>query len=135
MLKYLGYSHYSVPGFAYWFKPATLPRNSNHPIIFTSTPSFTPRKLEISTKPHETLPIVFIHGIGGGLSFYLNFLYILTTSHPRTPIFLLDLPHVSMRFVNSDYVSGWSDSVKSINGMLKRHQSVNDQSVIPKAVN
>ncbi|CAI2194385.1 6854_t:CDS:2, partial [Funneliformis geosporum] len=42
-------------------------------------------------------PIVFIHGVGGGLFCYFNFLRKLYNLN--RPLFLIELPHVSMRLI------------------------------------
>lgn len=51
---------------------------------------------------HE-VPIVFIHGIGAGLSVYAEFIHRLVRL--GRPIFCVELPYVSMRMV--EHVSDW----------------------------
>jgi hypothetical protein len=45
------------------------------------------------------MDLSFIHGIGGGLFCYIYFIYELMRANARRAIFLIELPHVSMRLV------------------------------------
>ncbi len=71
---------------------ATFPRSADW-----ATPDYTsPRHLKAT--PHSAgrpagLPLVFFHGLGHGLVFYLNTFKHLT----RHTLFLIELPHVSTR--------------------------------------
>ncbi|KAJ3134706.1 hypothetical protein HK100_003350 [Physocladia obscura] len=49
-----------------------------------------------NTQQNSTIPLVFIHGIGVGLFQYLSFASFLVKTQNR-PIFLIELPYVSMR--------------------------------------
>lgn len=64
------------------------------------------------------VPLVFIHGVGVGLLGYVDFLHQLLTQSGRRPVFLVELPYVSMRLV--DHVPSATETVKAIEGMLNR---------------
>ncbi|CAG8627302.1 6269_t:CDS:2 [Funneliformis mosseae] len=62
-------------------------------------------------------PIVFIHGVGGGLFCYFNFLRKLYNLN--RPLFLVELPHVSMRLIED--VPTMEETVREIEEMLMSH--------------
>ncbi|RCI05014.1 hypothetical protein CU098_002131, partial [Rhizopus stolonifer] len=63
-------------------------------------------------------PIVFIHGIGGGLMCYLSFLQKLMALD--APIFFIELPFVSMHCVEE--VPTMQETVRDLQQMLSRHE-------------
>ncbi|KAJ3155408.1 hypothetical protein HDU86_004310 [Geranomyces michiganensis] len=67
----------------------------------------------------EDLPLVFIHGLGGGLWCYIKFLTKLWHKQRERPIYLVELPHVSMRFTKDS--PDPDASVRSIAKMLADH--------------
>ncbi|KAJ3007205.1 hypothetical protein HKX48_009267 [Thoreauomyces humboldtii] len=67
----------------------------------------------------DPLPIVFIHGLGGGLWCYARFILKLFLTHRNHPIYLLELPHVSMRFTSTSPDA--DASVRSMTAMLSTH--------------
>lgn len=46
----------------------------------------------------EELPLVFIHGIGAGLKIYRDMITKFSTDNPRSAIYLLEMPPVTMKF-------------------------------------
>ncbi|ORE12576.1 hypothetical protein BCV71DRAFT_246819 [Rhizopus microsporus] len=62
-------------------------------------------------------PIVFIHGIGGGLMCYITFVAKLVTLD--APIFFIELPFVAMNCVEE--VPTAQETVRDIQQMLQRH--------------
>eukprot|EP00742_Colponemidia_sp_Colp-10_P007524 GILJ01008110.1.p1 GENE.GILJ01008110.1~~GILJ01008110.1.p1 ORF type:complete len:514 (+),score=59.41 GILJ01008110.1:109-1650(+) len=64
-------------------------------------------------------PVVFAHGIGAGLVTYLQFIYRLRSMN--RPLFLLDLPHISMRITTA--VPSMEQTVDSIADMLNTHST------------
>ncbi|KAJ3083468.1 hypothetical protein HDU99_009403 [Rhizoclosmatium hyalinum] len=66
----------------------------------------------------SAVPLVFIHGIGVGLFQYQLFIYNLWKTQHR-PIFLVELPYVSMRL--SARVPTVEETVTEIEGMLEAH--------------
>ncbi|KAG0783190.1 hypothetical protein G6F22_008790 [Rhizopus arrhizus] len=65
----------------------------------------------------EKKPIVFIHGIGGGLMCYISFLAKLVNLN--VPIFCIELPFVSMHCVEE--VPTMQETVRDMQQMLHRH--------------
>jgi pimeloyl-ACP methyl ester carboxylesterase len=75
-----------------------------------------------TNKSTKTLtPLVFFHGIGGGLFCYLKVMYKILKLGGERPIFLVELPHVSMKLLAADMVVGMSDFVKEVEMMLHKH--------------
>ncbi|KAI9209627.1 uncharacterized protein BJ171DRAFT_608846 [Polychytrium aggregatum] len=64
-------------------------------------------------------PIVFIHGIGGGLFCYTQLIYKIMSSNFERPMFLVELPFVSMRLV--DRAPTMLHAVSEIEEMLTAH--------------
>ncbi|KAJ3166133.1 hypothetical protein HDU88_003681 [Geranomyces variabilis] len=67
----------------------------------------------------KDLPLVFIHGLGGGLWCYVKFIAKLWYTQRERPIYLVELPHVSMRFTKDS--PDPDASVRSIAKMLADH--------------
>ncbi|KAI8848488.1 hypothetical protein BC829DRAFT_417631 [Chytridium lagenaria] len=67
----------------------------------------------------ESLPIVFFHGIGGGLFSYIGFIYRILSANRNRAIFLVELPYVSMRLV--DHVPSMQQTVHEVEDMLHHH--------------
>ncbi|KAJ3204721.1 hypothetical protein HDU67_009348, partial [Dinochytrium kinnereticum] len=67
----------------------------------------------------EPLPIVFFHGIGGGLFSYLGFIYRVLVENRQRAFFLVELPYVSMRLV--DHVPSMQQTVAEVEDMLDHH--------------
>ncbi|RIA98659.1 Alpha/Beta hydrolase protein [Glomus cerebriforme] len=65
-------------------------------------------------KKQKQQPIVFIHGVGGGLWFYIKFVRRLYKLN--RPLFLVELPYVSMRMVED--VPTMEETVREIEEML-----------------
>eukprot|EP00743_Colponemidia_sp_Colp-15_P010786 GILK01011928.1.p1 GENE.GILK01011928.1~~GILK01011928.1.p1 ORF type:complete len:508 (-),score=75.85 GILK01011928.1:313-1836(-) len=74
------------------------------------------RKVDSMT---DLRPVVFAHGIGAGLVTYLQFIYRLRSMN--RPLFLLDLPHISMRITTA--VPSMEATVNSIADMLNSHST------------
>ncbi|KNC99413.1 uncharacterized protein SPPG_05654 [Spizellomyces punctatus DAOM BR117] len=70
-------------------------------------------------REESDLPIVFIHGLGGGLWCYLKFIGKLWWTQSARPIYLVELPHVSMRLVQSS--PDPDTTVRELVAMLRRH--------------
>ncbi|KAI7864511.1 Alpha/Beta hydrolase protein [Spinellus fusiger] len=67
--------------------------------------------------PANRTPLLFIHGLGGGPVCYTEFIHRLASLD--RPIFVVELPHVSMHMV--DHAPNIEDTVKEVVGMLKNH--------------
>ncbi|KAI9343592.1 hypothetical protein BDR26DRAFT_858382 [Obelidium mucronatum] len=74
------------------------------------------KKKEAVSTSEKTLPIVFFHGIGCGLFPYINFVMEMSKLSPNTTIFLVELPHVAMRFV--ERVPSMEQTVSEVENML-----------------
>lgn len=74
VLSLLGFKYSLKDKLAYWYKSSKSTSSND-----------------------ETLPIVFVHGIGAGLFAYINFILRMCIQQSNNPIYILDLPHVSMR--------------------------------------
>jgi pimeloyl-ACP methyl ester carboxylesterase len=64
-------------------------------------------------------PIVFVHGIGIGLIMYANFINNLLETHGDRSIFLLELPHISMRMTHA--IPGAGETADAVEKMLLHH--------------
>ncbi|KAJ3060477.1 hypothetical protein HDU98_003554 [Podochytrium sp. JEL0797] len=74
---------------------------------------------DVSDANDSATPIVFVHGIGVGLFQYMGFAHELSKTQSR-PIFLIELPHITMRF--SQHASTTVErSVQVIDEMLASH--------------
>ncbi|KAI9343589.1 hypothetical protein BDR26DRAFT_240972 [Obelidium mucronatum] len=78
----------------------------------------SPNKTSVLKNTHH-VPIVFIHGLGVGLLQYIHFVYCLKSSQSSRTIFLVELPYVSMRFV--EHVPSVEETVAGIEGLLEFH--------------
>lgn len=65
------------------------------------------------------LPIVFVHGLGGGLWCYIKFILKMWYTQRTRPIYLVELPHVSMRFKRT--APDPDQTVHELSAMLRRH--------------
>ncbi|CDH50967.1 transcription initiation protein spt5 protein [Lichtheimia corymbifera JMRC:FSU:9682] len=73
-----------------------------------------------SSSHHQTsreIPIVFVHGIGAGLTVYAEFIHRLVRL--GRPIFCVELPYVSMRMV--EHIPTPEETVREIEMMLTAH--------------
>jgi len=57
-------------------------------------------------------PLVFIHGIGCGLGPYLGLVYSLVNEISQREVFLIELPHISMRIVENAPDMVWFDDIR-----------------------
>lgn len=64
-------------------------------------------------------PLVLIHGIGSGLGIYMTLIAALRRLSPEVPLFCVELPHVSMRFVRD--VPEGDATARAIAVMLRSH--------------
>lgn len=65
-------------------------------------------------------PVVFIHGVGAGLLGYAEFIHRLLLQFKDRPVFLIELPYVSMRLV--DDVPSAIETVEGVREMLAGHR-------------
>ncbi|KAJ3315368.1 hypothetical protein HDU76_002227 [Blyttiomyces sp. JEL0837] len=72
-----------------------------------------------SSSANDQIPIVFFHGIGGGLFCYTFFIYELWRTNKSRAIFLVELPYVSMRLVS--HVPHMQQTVIEVEEMLDTH--------------
>ncbi|KAJ3071685.1 hypothetical protein HDU98_004944 [Podochytrium sp. JEL0797] len=87
--------------------------------VFTHSTDFRKTQLrpdEFHLIQRDNFRDCFFHGIGCGLFPYALFITELTTKAPHSPIFLIELPHVSMRFV--DRVASMTQTVSAVEKML-----------------
>ena len=68
----------------------------------------------------EALPIVFIHGIGAGLKTYRDKITKILAQNPRSAIYLIETPSVTMKFMDKlpskhEYINAVSDLLSSNN--------------------
>ncbi|KAJ3169425.1 hypothetical protein HDU87_000596 [Geranomyces variabilis] len=78
-----------------------------------------PKRATRHRRDDKDLPLVFIHGLGGGLWCYVKFIAKLWYTQRERPIYLVELPHVSMRFTKDS--PDPDASVRSIAKMLADH--------------
>eukprot|EP00121_Abeoforma_whisleri_P003731 Awhi_evm1s3359 len=101
---YYGFRRFSEGPLSYWHLKRECNTNGNN-----------------NDKSQELLPIVFVHGVGIGLSQYLPFLRQLTKSErSKRDILLVELPHVSMK-LNVEIIPSVSTIVDSIEKAMKSH--------------
>ncbi|KAI7876218.1 alpha/beta-hydrolase [Lichtheimia hyalospora FSU 10163] len=81
----------------------------NHLIYWYLAPSSQPTSCEV--------PIVFVHGIGAGLTAYAEFIHRLVRL--GRPVFCVELPYVSMRMV--EHIPTPEETVHEIETMLTAH--------------
>ncbi|KAI9254021.1 hypothetical protein BY458DRAFT_521528 [Sporodiniella umbellata] len=67
----------------------------------------------------QKTPIVLMHGLGVGLLGYVEFIHQLLTLADDRPVFIIELPYVSMRLV--EHVPTAEETVRDIQQMLYRH--------------
>ncbi|KAI8921933.1 hypothetical protein DFJ77DRAFT_482199 [Powellomyces hirtus] len=70
-------------------------------------------------KTSTALPLVFIHGLGGGLWCYIKFIGKLWYAQRHRPIYIIELPHVSYRLEKDAPEAG--AFVGAVNSMLDNH--------------
>ncbi|KAJ3017721.1 hypothetical protein HKX48_003413 [Thoreauomyces humboldtii] len=115
-LPYLGFEEK-------WVTPADLAKHSH--VQFPTTPTASPQRYfyrparpSSAKKSDDTLPLVFIHGIGIGLVHYAPLL----AGLPRdVDVFLLDWPHVSMQIRTAETIAAIPDTVAGMASMLESH--------------
>ncbi|KAJ3083275.1 hypothetical protein HK102_001151, partial [Quaeritorhiza haematococci] len=100
-------SEAAKPIFTYWFRPPKItpirrPQRRRHP-------------------QQDQAPVIYFHGIGGGIFCYSKFLYKIMRSNKSRAMFIVELPHVSMRLVPADMVPNMREAVREIEAMLHRH--------------
>ncbi|KAJ3227510.1 40S ribosomal protein S6 [Clydaea vesicula] len=104
--------------------------NFRHKIIINETESIkdnnTPYKhfsyyYKKSKNGNNKTPLVFFHGIGGGLFCYAKLIYKLCKIDEDRAVFLVELPHVSMRLIGGDMVPDMVSTVKEVETMLKMY--------------
>ena len=120
-LRVLGFDKYScseehfiqssdhLSTLTYW---AWIPENAKRDPVKAANGSHT-------SESEKIVPLVFIHGIGAGLFPYAVFLYKLFIAHRSKPIFLVELPFVSMKLV--DQVPSMHSTVYEVENMLNNH--------------
>lgn len=65
----------------------------------------------------EELPIVFIHGIGAGLKIYKEMVAKFCEENPRSAVYLLEMPAVTMKFI--DQLPRKKEYVDAVEVMMK----------------
>ncbi|KAJ3112923.1 hypothetical protein HDU96_003991 [Phlyctochytrium bullatum] len=115
-----------TPAITYWARFPHVMKAEQHPEIGEDAmlhmfdearPKMRPKMSSGAKK--DQLPIVFFHGIGGGLFSYIGFIYRIVTSNSNRAVFLVELPYVSMRLV--DHVPSMQQTVAEVEDMLDHH--------------
>lgn len=111
IMRSLGFRKYHTRHLSYWHRPGSYSLRQRK--MDDSNSNRTPHT---SPTAQQQVPIVFVHGIGLGLTLYAEFIRYFTT---RTDIFLLELPHASLKVW--EFVPTSSQTVDSILEMLNTH--------------
>lgn len=121
MLKLFGFEHYGLNESilnGYWSSTLEFDiqeETSKLPPSRISYWYYNPGDTAIQKKNYQKQqPIVFIHGVGGSFWFYANFVRKLYKLN--RPLFLVELPYVSMRMVED--VPTMEETVREIEEML-----------------
>ncbi|KAI9316769.1 Alpha/Beta hydrolase protein [Dichotomocladium elegans] len=99
----MGKSEHMFHHLVYWYRPPGGKHVTNTSQAAASSPT----------------PIVFFHGIGGGDTFYGEFIYRLLKSSGHRPIFCIELPYASMRLV--EHIPSPEETVAEVERMLDLH--------------
>lgn len=105
LYDFLGWSRYHSLGFRHYVPLAdsghrvaypyiglpSRPSNSVLTYWYRPCPKLRPREI-------EGLPVVFIHGIGAGLKIYRDMVTKFCQENPRSAVYLLEMPAVTMKF-------------------------------------
>ncbi|CAG8581329.1 12608_t:CDS:2, partial [Dentiscutata erythropus] len=116
-LKFYGFEHYGSKNNilnGYWSSTLEFDIHEGYPPSKISYWYYNPHSCFPSRKKGHLKPIVFIHGVGGGLFCYLNFIKKLRKLD--RPLFLVELPYVSMQMVED--VPTMEETVREIEEML-----------------
>ncbi|KAJ3023904.1 UNVERIFIED_CONTAM: hypothetical protein HDU68_008412 [Siphonaria sp. JEL0065] len=127
LVESIGHLYFSWLGFRrivdrerrYSFHPLDQDPTTVHYWVLQPSASLKSSVATSASLPPSTqqpLPIVFFHGIGCGLFPYAKFIAQLAKAAPTTTIFLVELPHVAMRFV--DHVPSMEQTVAEVESML-----------------
>jgi hypothetical protein len=114
MLEFGGYCCLNIMG--YRFVYSILMFFPSHHFRDKNTFSYYHRKSPVNTTKS---PIVFFHGIGGGLFAYLKFIYKLNRISSKRDVFLVEIPHISMKLVGSKTCHDMVTTVRNIQAMLE----------------
>jgi len=87
LLRLAGFQHKNIGGFRYWVKQSTR-----------RTFQQSPYEHKNMTSSDGLTPLVFMHGLGHGLSFYCHFLvYLALAWGDKRTVILCEFPYVSLR--------------------------------------
>ncbi|DBA73278.1 hypothetical protein WJX77_005167 [Trebouxia sp. C0004] len=93
-LRAIGFKHAIMGGMSYWVR---LPTSG--PLGSDSSPNLMHESADESSQQELSLtrPIVFLHGVGLGLTPYIHFMRMLFAATSSHPMIVLEFRHVSMR--------------------------------------
>lgn len=107
LYDFLGWSRYRSLGFQHYVPSSESGHRVVYPYIgLPSKPSNSVLTYWYRSCPPlragevEDLPIIFIHGIGAGLKIYRDMITSFRIQNPRSAIYLLEMPAVTMKFTD-----------------------------------
>jgi len=127
ILRLAGFEHYGLKysvSNGYWsstlefdIQEETIKSSPSRISYWYYNPNSRNENAPLKKNHQKQQPIVFIHGVGGGLFCYFNFLRKLYKLN--RPLFLVELPYVSMRLIED--VPTMEETVQEIEEMLTSH--------------
>lgn len=124
LYDFFGWYRYHSLGLRHYVPSAASGHRVTYPYIgLPSRPSnsvltywYKPSPASKTNEP-ETLPVVFIHGIGAGLKIYRDKITKISKENPRSAIYLLEVPAVTMKFVEK--LPKKKEFVAAVSALLK----------------
>ncbi|CCG84762.1 protein of unknown function [Taphrina deformans PYCC 5710] len=132
LYDFLGWSRYYSLGMRHYIPSKSSGHRITYPYIgLPSRPSnsvltywYKPAAQTVSRET-ETLPFIFIHGIGAGLKVYREMITQIAEENPRSSIYLLEFPAVTMKF--TDKLPQKEEFVKAVADLL--HSNGHEQAL------
>jgi len=81
--------------------------------------SYSPDTNKTQNQVLKKSPVFFVHGIGIGVAMYLKVIMEIVRQDPERPIFILELPHISLTLVN--HVPTMEETIESVDEIFHRH--------------
>ncbi|RKP05429.1 Alpha/Beta hydrolase protein [Thamnocephalis sphaerospora] len=81
---------------------------------------YRPGRTSSDSSDQAPLPVVFVHGLGAGITPYLKFVWKVARATSQTaPLYLIELPHVSMRF--HEHAPTIPETTRELDAALREH--------------